>query len=604
MSREGKPTSPSGRPPREPGSPVMDIHAKLNQAIQYQQAGRLDSARRVYRQILSADPCQPDSLHLLGLIDLQNADIPKAISRIQGAISNDPRQAIFFNSLGNAHRENSQLKKALVCYRKALALKPEYALAHFNMGTAYQELTKWVQAVNHYRAAVQLDPSLYQAHNNLGLSLKAVGQDEKAIDHFQIALRIRPDHTDAYDNLASTLEGLNRLDESKKYVRRSLTLDPDSFFANLNLAKINYRTGNLDRAKAILDTILDRCVPEYLAAHAYTIKGFVDDKLGRYDDAFAAFEAGNRHELNSAPGRRLKEKHREDLILVDRIIDGFRDRRFTARPGAPPSDHPVLIAFLVGFPRSGTTLIEQILNSHSKIATIDEKPVLDALVRSAIDGTDLRRWLSETDTAFIRRFRARYFNMVDYQTIGCHGRKLVVDKLPLNVLNIGFIQHFFPEAKIIVALRHPLDSILSNYMQRFRLNARMYNFLQLDTAARFYAKIMGFYLNLRYSLALGIHEVRYENIVDDIAGESRKMMRFLNLPWEAGMLNYHKKAKKRNINTPSYAQVVQPIYTSSVLRWRHYAKPLSPIFPVVQPVIEAFAYERITPWRAGADRQG
>ncbi len=582
----------------------MDLPGKLDQAVRFQQVGNVESARQIHLQILEMDPNQPDSLHLLGLIDLGAGDIRAAIARIRRAIDQDPAQAMFFSSLGNAYSADSQLPRALACYQQALFLKPDYAQAHYNAGVACQALKKWHQAVKHYRAALKWDPMLFQAHNNLGLSYKAMSRDKEAIDHFLDAIRIRPEAIDAYNNMAATLEGLNRIDEAAHYVGVALRLDPDSFFANLNCAQLNYRSKNLKKSQIILDAILSRPIPEEYAAKAYTLKGFIADKLGCYDEAFGAFKAGNRHELNSVQGRRLKEKHREDLVLVDRIIDGFRDWRFTVRPGAPPSDHPALIAFLVGFPRSGTTLIEQILNSHSKIATIDEKPVLDALVRSAFDGTDLRRWRHETDPAFIRRFRTRYFNEVNYQTIGCHGRKLVVDKLPLNILNLGFIQHFFPEAKIIVALRHPLDSILSNYMQRFRLNARMYNFLQLNTAARFYAKIMGFYLNLRDRLAFGIHEVRYENIVDDIAGESRKMLSYLKLPWEAEMLHYHKKAKKRNINTPSYAQVVQPIYNSSVLRWRHYAKPLSPIFPVVQPVIEAFAYERITPWTAGADRKG
>jgi len=251
-----------------------------------------------------------------------------------------------------------------------------------------------------------------------------------------------------------------------------------------------------------------------------------------------------------------------------------------------PTPAPV---FLIGFPRSGTTLLDQILSSHSQIVCLEEKEFLtDALSQILASGVGLDRLatLSADDISTVRR---AYWERVQLAA-PTSPSAVIIDKMPLHVTLAPILRIIFPEARYIFALRDPRDVILSCYQQHFKLNAAMEQFLQLETAAALYDAVMQLWLTCRERLRLRFCEVRYEDVVADLEREGRRLAAFLDLEFESGMLDHRSTALKRLILTPSAQQVIEPIYARSVGRWRRYEAHLRPVLPVLNTWASRLGY--------------
>jgi hypothetical protein len=324
----------------------------------------------------------------------------------------------------------------------------------------------------------------------------------------------------------------------------------------------------------------------------------VGEARDRQDDAsgaFAAFTAANRI-LRDQHGHLLGATHLlyhpAGLARMTELVAGADIATWPPPPAASATPAPV---FLVGFPRSGTTLLDQILSSHSRIVCIEEREhFAEALAEVIRDADKLARFgmlsAEEIETA-----RGEYWRRVRSEN-KLSPDVLLVDKLPLNIVVLPLIRRVFPDAKVIFALRDPRDVILSCYQQRFGMNAAMAQFLELGSAAAYYDAIMRLFDVCRQRLALDLHEVRYEDVVADLESAARGLAGFLGLDYEAGMLDFNATALKRDINTPSARQVIQPLviqplYTRSIGRWRRYGEQLGPILPILEPWVKRFGYE-------------
>jgi hypothetical protein len=255
------------------------------------------------------------------------------------------------------------------------------------------------------------------------------------------------------------------------------------------------------------------------------------------------------------------------------------------RSEAAPDSRPAPV-FLVGFPRSGTTLLDTILMGHPQIEVLEEEPAL----RKAMTVLDEFEGLPTVTDEHIRAARDVYFETAASVTPLASG-KLLIDKNPLTMNLLPLVRRLFPEARVILALRHPCDVVLSCFMANFRLNDGMANFLRLESAADLYDASFGYYEHVQQLMPLPAHVVSYENIVADRARELRTLFDFLGLDWHDAVLDHQATALKRGrIKTASYAQVVEPIYTRSAGRWHNYRKQLEPVLPVLQPWIEKFGY--------------
>lgn len=594
----------------------------LIEAMGHLKAGRLKPAEKLVRQALRESPEHPDGLHMLGLIAYRRGDYQDAAGHIAQAIAESGGISAHHANLGLALRAMGRNGEALESYQKAVDIDPANATALNDMGNLLADLGRPEDAVRAYLSAIGAEPALALAHHNLGVALKGLGRSREAArshrtaleiqpryadaldglgavlselgdmagsgDAFEAAIEAEPEHTGALANLASLLEETNRLEEAAAMAERCLAIDADHPFANLVAAKCERRQDRKGDAIVRLERIMDADLPDALERDICFELVRLHDQEGAPDAAFATCQRGNR--LAGAISLRDGADGGRFLGQVEKIAAAFTKPWVESWTGAVPGVDPAPV-FLIGFPRSGTTLLDQILDSHPGLATVEERPALEGLIEG-LEGRpggypDSLAGLGPEDLEGLRR---TYFDDMDTVAERLPGQ-LLVDKFPLHTIHIGLIERLFPGAKIILALRHPCDVCLSCFMQNFETNDAMANFHSIEAAATLYAKVMGLWRQYGEVLEPDFHAVRYEDLVDDFEGQVRGVLGFLGLEWDDSVLAYADHAKGRgHINTPSYAQVTQPIYGRARYRWRRYADHLAPALDTLAPFIEHFGY--------------
>jgi hypothetical protein len=309
--------------------------------------------------------------------------------------------------------------------------------------------------------------------------------------------------------------------------------------------------------------------------------------LGNADAAYPAFAEANR--LMGA--RAAQVDARRYIASIEAHIEKFSADWVATWPVAKAED-PERPVFLVGFPRSGTTLMDQILDSHPQVKVLEEEPLISTIVGElGHRHSDYLGAIASMGADEVAEWRERY--LTDLRAalfVQSDDSHVLVDKMPLNIVYLGLIARLFPKARIILALRHPCDVVLSNFMQAFELNDAMANFLTLESSGRLYDRVMVLWRQYVDVLELQPHVLRYEDLVEDVEGESRKLLEYLDVPWNDAVLSHTDHARERTISTPSFRQVTEPIYTRSRYRWRRYEHYVSPVWPLLASHIAAFGY--------------
>lgn len=567
------------------------IDSKMQEATEYYQIGKLENAENIYKEILETDPRHADALHQLGLIANDKGDSAQAIDYITAAIQVESDNPIYHNNLGTAFVEKGDLAEANACYQKATELNPNFLEAYNNLGIVLEKQGLHKQSAEACSQALKLKPDYAPAHSSLATALYSLGDIDLALHHYYEAVRIDPDFLDVYNNLGEMLEKLNRVDEARKAVDHAIRLQPTSYKAKLNLASLEYRDERYEEARSILEELLEGDPSHESFPRAAHLMGLVCDKIGHFEKAFKAFLEGNRYVLNSSEAALFEEASMKQLSSVEYLRRWFSSENISLMDNYVPMKDVRQPVFLVGFPRSGTTLVDQILNAHSSVRTIEEKSTLAEITGDFFENENRLEELISLSGEEIDNYRLRYWEAVNNELKGEEQPSLIVDKLPLNIIWLGLIYRFFPDARIIVALRDPRDVTISNFMQDYKLNRSMYHFLTLESTATFYAAVMDLYIHYRKVLPMEFLEIRYEDLVFGTVSEIRKVLDFLNLSWEERILNYYAAAKQRRISTPSYKQVVKPIYREAVARWVNYGSWLEPVLPVLEPVVKELGYD-------------
>ena len=340
------------------------------------------------------------------------------------------------------------------------------------------------------------------------------------------------------------------------------------------------REGKFDEALAAISSVPAEIEPQRSAHTRATIL----DRLGRTEEAFAGFEEANRMQIAnpSDPLKRaadLRERlEREISTMKPEWVDGWT-------PLEPSKDQPSPV-FLVGFPRSGTTLLDTMLMGHPDTVVLEEQPPLNH-VDEMIGGIEA---LPGLDQPTLDAARARYFEEVAKLCDWAPG-KLLIDKSPLFLHKAALIHRLFPDARIILALRHPCDVVLSCFMSNFRLNSAMANFLQIEDAASFYDVTFRHWEQANAILPLDVSRVVYEELIEDVEGVLRPLFAYLGLPWNPEVLDHRKTARSRGlVKTASYSQIVEPIYNRASGRWLRYRDNLADVLPTLSPWAEKFSY--------------
>ncbi len=572
-----------------------NLEALYHLGLLLQQAGQPGQAAECYRRVLAIRPKFAEAQASLGLALQQKGENDMAIRHLRKAVKLKPALSEAHVHLGNLYVAQGARRDAARHYQAALKHDPRNAGCHVNLANVFQETGELEKAETHYRKALTLEPRLPAAHNSLGSLLRRQGRLAESIEHYRQALAVAPE-AGGFAKLASVLERAHRLEEAGEAAAAALDLAADHPDARLVQAKILARRGDGAAARRAYGALIDDLgeAPasplRTVAARARADLAVLCEKSGDFDRAMALFEAANR--LNRAENPAWE---RQAAAYVERVrkVDAMMARLGPGdwRP-EPPAGAPPAPVFMVGFPRSGTTLVDQILDAHSQVSVLEERTIVDRLIgRFRRPEDELLEGIMGLADGKRLELRQAYWDILRQETGGAPGAPLVVDKLPLNMINLWLIHGLFPEAKIIVSLRDPRDVCLSCFTNLFRLGEGLASFPTLESSAELYAAVMGLWLRYRDLLALDHQVLRYEDLVGDLEGESRRLFAFLGLAWEEEVLGYRQAAEKRYIATPSYHQVVQPLYSSSIGRWRHYRAHLATVAPLLRPFIEAFGYD-------------
>ena len=524
-------------------------------AMQALSRGDKAAAAGFARQLLLRRATDPNAHQVLGVIALEAGDLAAARRHLETANGAAPNQAQIINTLGVALRRQGETEAA----RRAFARAGELGL-----------IDGW---------------------RNLG-NLEAKERNSKAlIAAYERALAISAVDPASHAALAQEYERLHDVARAKTHAQQALAKDPNNDIARIALAQALLREQDFAEAEeAAAPTATGAGASQANRAIAWGLIGEARDRLDDAAGAFAAFTEANQI-LRAQHAALLEAAH---LLFhpagVARMAQLVADTDIAAWPPAPPLFSSPAPVFLVGFPRSGTTLLDQILSSHSRIFCIEEREHFAEALRGVISDADRLARYGALSAAEIDAARADYWRRVRAEN-ALPDHCVLVDKLPLNIVMLPLIKRVFPDAKVIFALRDPRDVILSCYQQRFGMNPAMAQFLELGSAAAYYDAVMGLFELCRERLALDLHQVRYEDVVADLEAAARGLTAFLGLEYEPGMRDFTATARRRDINTPSARQVIQPLYARSAGRWRRYARELEPVLPLLNSWAARFGYE-------------
>ncbi len=533
---------------------AQETHQLMLEAAQCYGREAFTAAASLCERVLTLSPEFPDALHLLGLC---------------------------------RWKDGNRLSDALRLLIRARELKPDDAQLSHNLGIVFELNGDLPAARNAFQHATELNPGNAESHYNLGVLSAALDDEVGAEAAYRQALTQDSRHAGAAAGLAVISETRNQLDEAERWLAIALHADPQDVVANLTQAQLDFRAGRYTQAAASLEKLSVRTLSTVNRSLTLGRLGMAYDRLGKFDCAFTAFMQAKqalRERLGDAPDDNLY-----GLAVAGRMQRHFvpLTRNAGTQIGAMADTAPV---FLVGFPRSGTTLLDQILSSHSQIMVLEEQETLqDVLHDYAFSDASLMEFAA-CDVNVLRKYRERYWVRVSGFVPQRPRDKLFIDKLPLNTLHLPLIHRLFPEARIIFAVRDPRDVVLSCFMQSFEPNAAMRNFFTLESTVRYYTAVMDIGRQALSAFPRSIHRLRYEDLVEDTGTETRRLLAFLGLGWEPAVLEFHETAKKRRINTPSYHQVTQPIYQAARQRWRNYAQHLQPVLSELQVFVEYFGY--------------
>ncbi len=514
-------------------------------AAEHHQAGRLQDAEQLCRKVLQQNPKQVDALRMLGLIAAAAGDLDEAESLLRQALAEAPDHVPAMFELGRVLKELDRSEDAIEVYQALLKIQPDNAKAWFRLGGTLGPAALTEQAVDAYKHCLQLNPNHAGAWLGLGHMLKTLGQQEEGIAAYQRCRDIEPDLGEVYYSLAN-LKTYRFDDEELAQMKQRLEGD-----AVKNSSEVNFLFA---LAKALEDR-------------------------GEFEQAWHYYERGNA-------SQRMLVSY--DPVMTettnDDLIDYFSLDCLSRLGGAGNPDQAPI--FILGMPRSGSTLVEQIIASHSQVEGTSELPYIGrlskSLNRNRADGMRYPQVLEELEPRHFHQLGSRYLEMARMHRV--EGTPRFIDKMPNNFPSVGFIHCLLPNAKIIDARRHPLDTCVGNLRQLYA-RGQTFSYDQVDLGEYYlqYQRMMDHWDEVLPGKVL---RVQYEDTVNDLENQVRRILDFLGLPWEDQCLNFH--TTDRAVRTASSEQVRQPIYTSGIDYWKNYETHLGELHETLEPILSRY----------------
>ena len=578
----------------------MDLDAAIQFAASALSAGRLAEAETTCKSILAAERDSAVVLQLLGLIKHRKQQYDAAVKHLKRSVQLNPDQAVWHFNLGVSCRAAGKLEDARQAYMHAVRLDPAYASAHYNLGSVLIALGQADQALECFKTTLKLDPEHGNACFHAGALYRDAGNNGRALKMLRKAAQLLPDDEQVLLALAVVLIDAAELGEAKTLLEGLLREKPGSGEAATNLAAVYERMGEPGRAWELVEPLLGESevgadaalvfadFAKKLGKEGRAIEALHDsleqddgagdrqmlchfalgrlyDERGQADEAFEHFEQGN-----GLKHRRFDpDEHEQYVEMILRAFDGgslTRHERATNADGRP--------VFIVGMPRSGTSLVEQILATHEQVTGGGELPTVSNLARQLehlTNGADGKRAYPDVITqAQLDEMAGIYLAQIERIDAGA---LRVTDKTPTNFLYLGLIARMLPGAKIIHCKRDPMAACWSCYTKNFvGSHAYSYNLEHLGLYHRQYQRLM---THWRRVLDVPMLEVEYERLVSEPETQMRQLIGFAGLEWSDVCLRFHEN--KRRAPSASYDQVRQPIYTNAIDHWRRYERHLGPL---------------------------
>lgn len=555
---------------------------RLDRALETHRAGRVDLAEMVYRKLLLEDPTDAEALHMLGIVSIGRGEIEAAYDFVSRAVNINESAAKYHNTLGAIHLAAKRFAAAEVAFLAAVKRDNGMLDAAFNLGNTYQEWGRLEAAVKIYKTVLDATPDNLDALNNMGGALSDLDRRGDAAEAFEKAHAVAPTHPGVLQNLVNALERLNRIDEAHGKATELLKLAPGAAIANILMARIELRRGELDSARTRLVEITNSGADSATVVRANFGLGQVLDRMGETTAAFQAFQRANAGAIAELPS--FDPENSKIMRRIRRCRDWYTPERLASLPQTPPPAAVPPPIFMVGFPRSGTTLLERMLDAHPDLVTTGERSPIEAMVAELDKDDAFPVAIADLGEPRLDALRRQYRESVE------SGARRIVDKLPLNTVNLGLILALFPDAPIIFSQRDPRDVCLSCYMQEFQLNDAMAHFADLATTARLYTEVLNLWRAFRKDAPAKILEYRYEDLVSDFETVVRDILEFADVPWHDGILDYETNSIGAEISTPSYRDVSETLHQRGVGRWRRYADELTPVLPTLASAVETLGY--------------
>ncbi|MBI29497.1 MAG: hypothetical protein CMI95_06400 [Pelagibacteraceae bacterium] len=496
--------------------------------------------------------------------------------------NNDPSA---LELLGFAYERSQNYKDSINIYKKLLIFNKNFKI-YDRLGLVCLKSGRFKEASEYFQNSLKLNLDNPVAYNNKGLALAYLKKEDDAITNFQKAIAINKKYKEPVYNLLEIFEKINSTKNFQDLTKSSYKKFKNDPIIEFYYARYLEQINNLKDSKKILQNINFKDNKVWNIRKLYFI-GEVSNSLGQYPQEFKYFKQANDETIKLVGYNNIKNnkyiKNLKEYMHGKKNIINFRDTQQMTKKNYPK------LFFLIGFPRSGTTLIDTILRTYSNVRVIEEKPFV-AKMRNEYNLLNKSKNLNKN---IISKLSKIYLSEV------CKNLQLndlsnltIVDKFPLNMVESRFIKKIFPNSKFIFVLRHPLDCVLSGYMQQFVLNDAMLNFLDLNSAAEMYNDVMKLWLSYKEISNASIHTMKYENLIENFEETIRGLLQFMNLKWNNNVTEFNKIALKRDrIRTPSYKQVVKPIYKSSNQKWKNYSKELDVIKPKLESWIKYFNYD-------------
>jgi len=523
------------------------------------------------------------------LTAIKNKNYIEAKNLLEKAISIQPEMFEANHNLAILNLQLGNLDSSILYFEKSKKIKPKFPRIYFNLGLAYDRKKNIDLAIINFKKVNKLDPNNPVVLHNIGHLYTKKFETIKAEEYLIKSLDLDPNRIITYDELFSLYDRSNQIEKFSNLLDKAKKILSEKNLVSYYEAVFTYNQKNFKQTIQILENIdlKENYVSQNINKHSLLAKSY--DQTCNFEKAYNHFKINNQL-MNESYGKGVNEK--SFIELVTQRINFFKNFNINRWKQHQLKDEFFQPIFLIGFPRSGTTLLDTILRTNKSIEIIEEKPVLRNFLRNLdIKIKNNFNHLDNLDKKFIQNMQNFYFEERE-QYLENKKTKIVIDKMPLNIIYIAEILRFFPNAKFIFALRNPYDSILSCFMQQFELNPAMKNFTSLESSVILYDLVMKLWTIYRDVFSINCHFIKYEDLVTDFEKTTKEIFKFLKIDWSDNTKNFYMTAKKRlNISTPSYNQITSPLYSRSIGRWKNYEKEFKGLKNILDPWLDEFNYK-------------